>query len=101
MFQLSANARLSCLLAGAMLFLGACAETPNPAPELVAATPIQPPQNQQSPAQAQAAAPADNLTLAQKSSNVHLQPPVAVCDWVILRWKNSAPGLFPENCGRK
>lgn len=28
MFQLSANARLSCLLAGAMLFLGACAETP-------------------------------------------------------------------------
>lgn len=57
MFQLSTNGRLSCLLAGAMLFLGACAETPNPAPELVAATPIQPPQNQQSPAQAQAAAP--------------------------------------------
>lgn len=58
MFQLSANARLSCLLAGAMLFLGACAETPNPAPELVAATPTQPPQqNQQNPAQVQAAAP--------------------------------------------
>ena len=58
MFQLSANARLSCLLAGAMLFLGACAETPNPAPELVAATPTQPPQQtQQNPAQAQAAAP--------------------------------------------
>jgi len=58
MFQLSANARLSCLLAGAMLLLGACAETPNPAPELVAATPTQPPQQtQQNPAQAQAAAP--------------------------------------------
>ena len=58
MFQLSANARLSCLLAGAMLFLGACAETPNPAPELIAATPTQPPQQtQQNPAQAQAAAP--------------------------------------------
>jgi membrane-bound lytic murein transglycosylase B len=58
MFQLSANARLSCLLAGAMLFLGACAETPNPAPELVAATPTQPPQQtQQNPAQAQAASP--------------------------------------------
>ncbi|MDC7826977.1 lytic murein transglycosylase [Pseudomonas sp. BLCC-B13] len=58
MFQLSANARLSCLLAGAMLFLGACAETPNPAPELVAASPTQPPQQtQQNPAQAQAAAP--------------------------------------------
>jgi membrane-bound lytic murein transglycosylase B len=57
MFQLSANARLSCLLAGAMLFLGACAETPNPAPELVAASPTQPPQQtQQNPAQAQAAA---------------------------------------------
>jgi membrane-bound lytic murein transglycosylase B len=55
MFQLSANARLSCLLAGAMLFLGACAETPNPTPELVAATPTQPPQ--QNPAQVQAAAP--------------------------------------------
>ncbi|SIS22967.1 membrane-bound lytic murein transglycosylase B [Aquipseudomonas alcaligenes] len=57
MFQLSTNGRLSCLLAGAMLFLGACAETPNPAPELVAATPTQPPKNQQNPAQAQTAAP--------------------------------------------
>lgn len=44
MFQLSANGRLSCLLAGAVLFLGACAETPNPAPELAASKPSAQPQ---------------------------------------------------------
>lgn len=43
MFHLSANGRLSCLLAGAALFLGACAETPNPAPELISSKPgVQP-----------------------------------------------------------
>ena len=44
MFHLSANGRLSCLLAGAVLLLGACAETPNPAPELVSSKPGAQPQ---------------------------------------------------------
>ncbi|HSX70586.1 MAG TPA: lytic murein transglycosylase, partial [Pseudomonas sp.] len=36
MFQLSTKGRLSSLLAGTALLLGACAETPNPAPQLAA-----------------------------------------------------------------
>jgi membrane-bound lytic murein transglycosylase B len=65
MFHLSANGRLSCLLAGAALFLGACAETPNPAPELAADKPAAQPQRiEPSSAQVQAAvqpAPALNF----------------------------------------
>ncbi|MDD0843019.1 lytic murein transglycosylase [Pseudomonas sp. Gutcm_11s] len=53
MFHLSANGRLSCLLAGAALFLGACAETPNPTPELTASAPSSQPQ-QTAPSAAQA-----------------------------------------------
>ncbi|WP_043308371.1 lytic murein transglycosylase [Pseudomonas sp. ML96] len=54
MFHLSANGRLSCLLAGAVLFLGACAETPNPTPELTASAASSQPQ-QTAPRAAQVA----------------------------------------------
>jgi membrane-bound lytic murein transglycosylase B len=68
MFQLSPNGRLSCLLAGAALFLGACAETPNSAPELVSSKPgAQPQQIEASNAQAQ--------------SNVQPAPVLNFADW--------------------
>ncbi|MBD9416921.1 lytic murein transglycosylase [Pseudomonas sp. PDM16] len=58
MFHLSANGRLSCLLAGAALLLGACAETPNPAPELISSKPgVQPQLVEPSTSQARVAPP--------------------------------------------
>jgi membrane-bound lytic murein transglycosylase B len=66
MLPLFANGRLSCLLAGAVLLLGACAETPNSNAELVSSKPgAQPQRIEPSSAQIQVAVPpAPALTFA-------------------------------------
>ena len=84
MFQLSANGRLSCLLAGAAIFLGACAETPNPAPQLTSAKLV---------AQAQQAEP--SAPVAKEEAEP--APALSFDDWRDrFRLKALASGI-PEN----
>lgn len=84
MFQLSTNGRLSCLLAGAAIFLGACAETPNPAPQLTSAKLVAQPQ------QAEPTAP-------QAQPEAEPAPALSFDDWRDrFRLKALASGI-PEN----